>query len=55
MKTRHIMVSQSSIIKTPPIKIDDSIILGFSIDEYTKGTFSVRLEYRYEGLLFSAT
>jgi arsenate reductase len=32
----HIMVSQSSIIKRPLLKIDDSIILGFSIDEYTQ-------------------
>lgn len=32
----HIMISQSSIIKRPLLKIDDSIILGFNIDEYTQ-------------------
>mgnify|MGYP003626683345 FL=1 len=32
----HIMISQSSIIKRPLLKVDDSIILGFNIDEYTQ-------------------
>lgn len=32
----HIMISQSSIIKRPLLKVDDSIIVGFNIDEYTQ-------------------
>ena len=32
----RIMMSQSSIIKRPLLKIDDAIILGFSADEYTQ-------------------